>query len=98
MDFGAFVEILPGKEGLVHISKMSKERVAQVSDVVKEGDEIQVKIIEVDKMGRINLTMIDLDKDVSAFKRKPAGGRGGETERPGPGPWSRWTRQVIHLD
>jgi polyribonucleotide nucleotidyltransferase len=70
---GAFVEILPGKEGLVHISKMSKERVAQVSDVVKEGDEIQVKIIEVDKMGRINLTMIDLDKDVSAFKRKPAG-------------------------
>jgi polyribonucleotide nucleotidyltransferase len=85
MDFGAFVEILPGKEGLVHISKMSQERVAQVSDVVKEGDEIQVKIIEIDKMGRINLTMIDLDKDLSAFKRKPSdrGGRGRDRDRRG---------------
>jgi polyribonucleotide nucleotidyltransferase len=59
MDFGAFVEILPGKEGLVHISKLSRQRIAQVTDVVKEGQQIPVKLIEVDKMGRINLSYID---------------------------------------
>jgi polyribonucleotide nucleotidyltransferase len=59
MEYGAFVEILPGKEGLVHISKLSRQRVAQVSDVVKEGDKIQVKLIEIDKMGRLNLSYID---------------------------------------
>jgi polyribonucleotide nucleotidyltransferase len=59
MDCGAFVEILPGKEGLVHISKLSRQRVAQVSDVVKEGDKIQVKLLEIDKMGRLNLSYID---------------------------------------
>ena len=59
MDFGAFVEILPGKEGLVHISKLSRQRVAQVTDVVKEGDKIPVKLIEIDRMGRLNLSYID---------------------------------------
>jgi len=59
MDFGAFVEILPGKEGLVHISKLSRQRIAQVTDVVKEGQQIPVKLIEIDKMGRINLSYID---------------------------------------
>jgi polyribonucleotide nucleotidyltransferase len=59
MDFGAFVEILPGKEGLVHISKLSRQRVAQVTDVVNEGDAIDVKLLEVDKMGRLNLSYID---------------------------------------
>jgi polyribonucleotide nucleotidyltransferase len=59
MDFGAFVEILPGKEGLVHISKLSRQRIAQVTDVVKEGQEIPVKLLEVDKMGRLNLSYID---------------------------------------
>ena len=59
MDFGAFVEILPGKEGLVHISKLSRQRVAQVTDVVKEGDKIQVKLLEIDKLGRLNLSYID---------------------------------------
>jgi polyribonucleotide nucleotidyltransferase len=59
MDFGAFVEILPGKEGLVHISKLSRQRVVQVTDVVKEGDSIPVKLIEIDKMGRLNLSYID---------------------------------------
>jgi len=58
-DFGAFVEILPGKEGLVHISKLSRQRVTQVSDVVKEGDKIKVKLIEIDKVGRLNLSYID---------------------------------------
>jgi polyribonucleotide nucleotidyltransferase len=59
MDFGAFVEILPGKEGLVHISKLSRQRVVQVTDVVKEGDGIPVKLLEIDKMGRLNLSYID---------------------------------------
>ena len=59
MDFGAFVEILPGKEGLVHISKLSRQRIAQVTDVVKEGDKIPVKLLEIDKLGRLNLSYID---------------------------------------
>ena len=59
MDLGAFVEILPGKEGLCHISKLSKQRVEKVSDVLKEGQVIPVKLLEVDKMGRLNLSYID---------------------------------------
>ncbi|MDR2701006.1 MAG: polyribonucleotide nucleotidyltransferase [Spirochaetaceae bacterium] len=59
MEFGAFVEILPGKEGLVHISKLSRQRIAQVSDVLSEGQEIPVKLVEIDKMGRLNLSYID---------------------------------------
>ena len=59
MDFGAFVEILPRKEGLCHISKLSKQRVEKVSDVLKEGQVIPVKLLEVDKMGRLNLSYID---------------------------------------
>lgn len=56
MKFGAFVEILPGKEGLVHISQLAKERVEKVEDVVNVGDEIMVKVTEIDKQGRINLS------------------------------------------
>ncbi len=59
MDFGAFVEILPGKEGLCHISKLSRQRVEKVTDVLKEGQVIPVKLIDVDKMGRLNLSYID---------------------------------------
>ncbi len=59
MDFGAFVEILPGKEGLVHISRLSKTRVASVSEIVKEGQVIPVRLLEVDKLGRLNLSYID---------------------------------------
>lgn len=58
-NFGAFVEIAPEKEGLVHISKLSKERVAKVEDVVKVGDEVIVKVIEIDEQGRINLSIKD---------------------------------------
>ncbi|MDR2482656.1 MAG: polyribonucleotide nucleotidyltransferase, partial [Treponema sp.] len=72
MDFGAFVEILPGKEGLVHISKLSRQRIAQVTDVVKEGQEIPVKLLEVDKMGRLNLSYIDaIDPGGEAGERPP---------------------------
>ena len=56
MNFGAFVEILPGKEGLVHISKLSKKHVKKVEDVVSIGEEIVVKVDEIDKQGRINLS------------------------------------------
>jgi polyribonucleotide nucleotidyltransferase len=57
MDFGAFVTILPGKDGLVHISQISEERVQNVSDKLSEGDVIKVKVLEVDKQGRIRLSM-----------------------------------------
>jgi len=56
MDFGAFVEILPGKEGLVHISELADYRVSKVEDIVKVGDEITVKVINIDHMGRVNLS------------------------------------------
>ncbi|MGI5059343.1 polyribonucleotide nucleotidyltransferase [Treponema pectinovorum] len=59
MDFGAFVEILPGKEGLCHISKLSRQRVEKVTDVLHEGQQIPVKLLEVDKMGRLNLSYVD---------------------------------------
>ena len=57
MNFGAFVELAPGKDGMIHISKLSEKRVNTVEDVVNIGDEVTVKVIEVDKMGRINLSM-----------------------------------------
>jgi len=60
MNFGAFVEILPGKEGLVHISKLAHERVGKVEDVVNVGDEVHVKVTEIDNLGRINLSRKDL--------------------------------------
>lgn len=63
MNFGAFVEVLNGKEGLVHISQLAKERVNKVEDVVKVGDEITVKVMEIDSQGRINLSRKVLLKD-----------------------------------
>jgi len=61
MDFGAFVTILPGKDGLVHISQISDERVEKVSDKLAEGDIIQVKVLEVDRQGRVRLSMRNVD-------------------------------------
>jgi polyribonucleotide nucleotidyltransferase len=66
MAFGAFVEFLPGKEGLVHISKLDTKRVEKVEDVVKIGDEIMVKVMEVDKQGRINLSRKDAMAEIAA--------------------------------
>ena len=60
MDFGAFVSILPGRDGLVHISQISNERVERVSDKLKEGDVVKVKVLEVDRQGRIRLSMRDV--------------------------------------
>jgi len=56
VDFGAFVEILPGTEGLLHISQIAKERIAKVTDVLQEGDEVMVKVLEIDKSGKIRLS------------------------------------------
>ena len=61
MDFGAFVTILPGRDGLVHISQISNERVERVSDKLKEGDVVRVKVLEVDRQGRIRVSMRDVE-------------------------------------
>ena len=60
MDYGAFVNILPGKDGLVHISQIKEERVDNVRDEMSEGDEVQVKVLDIDGQGRVKLTMKDL--------------------------------------
>jgi polyribonucleotide nucleotidyltransferase len=78
MNFGAFVEILPGKEGMIHISKLTHERVAKVEDVVNIGDEVTVKVIEIDNMGRINLSRKDL---LPAPERNGKEARGGSREQ-----------------
>jgi polyribonucleotide nucleotidyltransferase len=64
MEFGAFVEILPNTDGLVHISQLDEQRVKNVSDVVKEGDEIMVKVLEIDRQGKIRLSRKDAMKEV----------------------------------
>ncbi|KKS44611.1 MAG: Polyribonucleotide nucleotidyltransferase [candidate division CPR1 bacterium GW2011_GWA2_42_17] len=82
MNFGAFVEILPGQEGMVHISEMSTGRVDKVEDMVKLGQEVSVRVKEIDSQGRINLTMLseeeEKEKAVSGFgggfQRRPSGG------------------------
>jgi|TARA_B100001105_G_scaffold231669_1_gene204539 polyribonucleotide nucleotidyltransferase len=60
MEYGAFVNILPGKDGLVHISQISEERVNNVRDVMAEGDDVQVKVLDIDGQGRVKLTMKDI--------------------------------------
>lgn len=70
MQFGCFVEFLPGKEGLVHISKLDNKRVEKVEDVVSEGDEILVKLVEIDKQGRLNLSRKDAMADLEKNKNK----------------------------
>ena len=66
VDFGAFVEILPGKDGLVHISQLASERVNRVTDVVNEGDEIRVKVLEIDRQGKIRLSLREAMEDQGA--------------------------------
>ncbi|MBU1089944.1 polyribonucleotide nucleotidyltransferase [Patescibacteria group bacterium] len=85
MDFGAFVEILPGKDGMVHISALAPHRIEKVEDAVKIGDHIRVKVVEVDQMGRINLTRIMPDGTVIERAPRPAhssGPRGNGGGRP----------------
>jgi len=97
--FGAFVEVLPGKDGLVHVSDMSKDFVKDPSDVVKVGDKVQVRVKEIDNLGRINLSMLlDGDKEKSTdskpsyrkpnndFDRKRPSSRGRSTDKKSSGP------------
>ncbi len=72
MDFGAFVTILPGKDGLVHISQISDERVERVGDKLKEGDVVRVKVLEVDRQGRVRLSMRNVDALNAATSGRPA--------------------------
>jgi polyribonucleotide nucleotidyltransferase len=93
LDFGAFVEVLPGKEGLVHISQLAPERVNRVEDVVNLGDKLEVKVTGIDSMGRINLShraLVDPEgaEEAAARSERARGGgdRGGDRgPRRGPG-------------
>ncbi len=69
MDFGAFVQIMPGKDGLVHISELSEDRVAKTSDVVKEGDKVTVKLVAVDDRGRLQLSMKAAARELNDKKK-----------------------------
>lgn len=62
VEFGAFVNIMPGTDGLLHISQISNERIANVTDVLKEGQELKVQVADVDNRGRIKLTMKDIEQ------------------------------------
>ena len=81
MNFGAFVEVLPGKEGLVHISQLAKERVEKVEDVVHIGDEIMVKCVEIDSQGRVNLSRKALLGGGSPAPSHRGGGRRGPRDK-----------------
>ncbi len=72
LDFGAIVQILPGKDGLLHISQIAKERVNQVSDYVKEGQVVKVKVLEADDKGRVRLSMKAAAEDAAAASGVPA--------------------------
>jgi len=90
MDFGAFVEILPGKDGMVHISKLAATRVNKVTDVVQEGMEVTVKVIEIDSQGRINLSLMEGGMTPPPFtgefgSPRGAGGRRDSDRRGGSG-------------
>lgn len=82
MDFGAFVECLPGKEGLVHISELAPWRVAKVDDIVQVGDKVKVKVIEIDDMGRTNLSMKQAEGNVYTEEMKAKAATGAPAGRP----------------
>jgi polyribonucleotide nucleotidyltransferase len=81
MDFGAFVEILPGTDGLVHISELAPERVRRVTDILKEGDEVMVKVLEIDKQGKIRLSRKEALQD-GGGNPPPRGSKGRSEESP----------------
>ena len=101
MNFGAFVAVLPGKEGLVHISQLAPRRVEKVEDVVKVGDEIMVKVMEIDSQGRINLSRKAVlgggtrrgrvHASSAPRQRRVQPGRGERRRRARRRSWRRWT-------
>jgi polyribonucleotide nucleotidyltransferase len=82
MDFGAFVELLPGQDGLVHISELAPYRVAKVTDVVNIGDEVPVKVIEIDELGRTNLSLKQAREQLGEPQAQPPEGYQPPTPRP----------------
>ena len=85
VNFGAFVELLPGKDGMIHISKLANHRVEKVEDVVKIGDTLEVKVAEIDAQGRVNLVRNDLtyDNTAAAAPRRAEGFRARPPRRDG---------------
>jgi len=86
MTFGAFVEYAPGKDGMIHISKLANERVEKVEDVVNIGDTLECRVAEIDSQGRINLVRNDIEYDNEAMPvrrppRKDGGRDGGRPRR-----------------
>ncbi len=83
MDFGAFVEILPGTDGLVHISQLAPERVNRVTDILNEGDEVMVKVLDVDRQGKIKLSRKEAlgDSETSNSSRESQNRPGGSSRR-----------------
>ncbi|HDL3364646.1 TPA: S1 RNA-binding domain-containing protein, partial [Mannheimia haemolytica] len=81
VDFGAFVSILGGKEGLVHISQITNERVERVADYLTVGQEVQVKVVEIDRQGRIRLTMKDINNTNEANAEETVAENVVETEQ-----------------
>ena len=73
-DFGAFIEIFPGKDGLLHISRVSKEHVADIHDVLKMGQIVEVTLMNIDSQGRLNFTMIEGDTGEDSGSQRPSGG------------------------
>jgi polyribonucleotide nucleotidyltransferase len=93
MDFGAFVEVLPGREGMVHVSELAPYRVEKPSDFVNSGDEVTVKVKEIDDQGRVNLTMLGLDANQPLWQdsKGKSSGPGGFRPRSGrPGGHNRF--------
>jgi polyribonucleotide nucleotidyltransferase len=80
LNFGAFVSVLGGKEGLVHISELAPRRINEVTDVVNVGDEVEVKVMEIDKMGRVNLSKVQADIEMGRVSPEEDT-RGPRTER-----------------
>jgi len=81
VDFGAFVEIFPGTDGLVHISQLAPERVRRVADVLKEGDEVLVKVLDIDKQGKIRLSRKEALEE-SGKGQSPRGSRAHTDDSP----------------
>ena len=72
LTFGAFVELAPGKDGMVHISKLAEKRVEKVEDVVNIGDMVWVKVTDIDEKGRVNLSLRDAQREIAAMEARDA--------------------------
>ena len=72
LNFGAFVELAPGKDGMVHISKLAERRVEKVEDVVNIGDMVWVKVTDIDEKGRVNLSLRDAQRELAAIEARDA--------------------------